>query len=43
MSQSEIQARIIELDQQIAKLPLGSITKKDSEWEGIFLSPLDTE
>lgn len=28
MSQSEIQARIIELDQQIAKLPLGSITKK---------------
>lgn len=28
MSQSEIQARIMELDQQIAKLPLGSITKK---------------
>ena len=28
MSQSEIQARIIELDQQIAKLPSGSITKK---------------
>ena len=25
MSQSEIQARIIELDQQIAKLPSGSV------------------
>ena len=38
MSQSEIQARIIELDQQIAKLPLGSITKKIVNGGYIFIT-----
>ena len=43
MEQFEIQARAAELEQQIAKLPAGSITKKIVNGKAYFYTPLDGE
>lgn len=43
MELPELQAKIADLEQQIAELPAGSVHKKDDQRQCVFLSPLDRE